>query len=87
MSSEVRTRAVDKVARLAGRPTDLVTFWPACTGVISKVVVLVWAPRFFTHYEPRFRDNEQRVPRGEPVRGGPLVQATRPGRQLREGMA
>ncbi len=26
---------------------------------------------FFTHYEPRFRDNEKRVARGKPVRGGP----------------
>lgn len=29
---------------------------------------------FFTHYEPRFRDNERRVLRGEPARGGPVVQ-------------
>ncbi|MGH3712753.1 MAG: response regulator transcription factor [Micromonosporaceae bacterium] len=28
---------------------------------------------FFTHYEPRFRDNEQRVLRGEPARGGPVL--------------
>lgn len=27
---------------------------------------------FFTHYEPRFRENEQRVLRGEPIRGGPV---------------
>jgi DNA-binding CsgD family transcriptional regulator len=27
---------------------------------------------FFTHYEPRFRDNEQRVQAGAPMRGGPL---------------
>jgi DNA-binding CsgD family transcriptional regulator len=27
---------------------------------------------FFAHYEPRVRDNEQRVMAGEPVRGGPL---------------
>ncbi|WP_306815473.1 helix-turn-helix transcriptional regulator [Microbacterium sp. zg.B48] len=27
---------------------------------------------YFTHYEPRFRDNEQRVLRDEPVRGGPI---------------
>jgi DNA-binding CsgD family transcriptional regulator len=26
---------------------------------------------FFAHYEPRLRDNEWRVTRGEPVRGGP----------------
>ena len=27
---------------------------------------------FFSHYEPRLRDNEQRVAAGRPVRGGPL---------------
>ena len=27
---------------------------------------------FFSHYEPRVRDNEQRVIGGEPVRGGPF---------------
>jgi DNA-binding CsgD family transcriptional regulator len=27
---------------------------------------------FFAHYEPRVRDNEQRVIAGDPVRGGPL---------------
>ncbi|MBW3591921.1 MAG: LuxR C-terminal-related transcriptional regulator, partial [Actinobacteria bacterium] len=27
---------------------------------------------FFAHYEPRLRDNEQRVMAGSPVRGGPL---------------
>lgn len=27
---------------------------------------------FFTHYEPRFRDNEGRVARSRPVRGGPV---------------
>lgn len=48
MSSDVRTRAVDKVARLAGQPTDLVTFWRSCTEVISTVVPHYWAPCFFT---------------------------------------
>jgi DNA-binding CsgD family transcriptional regulator len=28
---------------------------------------------FFSHYEPRVRDNEQRVSRGRPMRGGPLA--------------
>jgi DNA-binding CsgD family transcriptional regulator len=28
---------------------------------------------FFSHYEPRFRDNEKRVAAGRPVRGGPAV--------------
>lgn len=27
---------------------------------------------FFTHYEPRFRDNERRVTRNKPIRGGPI---------------
>lgn len=27
---------------------------------------------FFTHYEPRFRDNERRVAQNKPIRGGPL---------------
>lgn len=31
---------------------------------------------FFTHYEPRVRDNEQRVIAGRPLRGGPLGTAS-----------
>jgi DNA-binding CsgD family transcriptional regulator len=27
---------------------------------------------FFTHYEPRFRDNERRAIKGDPLRGGPF---------------
>ncbi len=27
---------------------------------------------FFTHYEPRFRDNDRRAISGDPVRGGPF---------------
>ena len=27
---------------------------------------------FFSHYEPRVRDNEQRALGGEPLRGGPV---------------
>ncbi|HVM12725.1 MAG TPA: helix-turn-helix transcriptional regulator [Egibacteraceae bacterium] len=30
---------------------------------------------FFAHYEPRVRDNEQRVVRGQPLRGGPVSEA------------
>ena len=30
---------------------------------------------FFSHYEPRVRDNERRVIGGEPVRGGPYDSA------------
>jgi DNA-binding CsgD family transcriptional regulator len=33
---------------------------------------------FFTHYEPRFRDNEHRVGQGRPMRGGPAPRSERP---------
>lgn len=33
---------------------------------------------FFTHYEPRLRDNEHRVSRGQSVRGGPIPAAAAP---------
>ncbi len=48
MSTDVRTRAVDKVASLAGQPTDLAAFWRSCTEVISTVVPHFWVPCFFT---------------------------------------
>ena len=28
---------------------------------------------FFSHYEPRLRDNESRVPQHKPLRGGPMA--------------
>jgi DNA-binding CsgD family transcriptional regulator len=31
---------------------------------------------FFTHYEPRLRDNEQRALHGQPLRGGPAAHTT-----------
>lgn len=33
---------------------------------------------FFSHYEPRLRDNEDRVLRGKPVRGGPFPASRQP---------
>ncbi len=33
---------------------------------------------FFTHYEPRLRDNEHRIQVDKPVRGGPAVDRSRP---------
>ena len=32
---------------------------------------------FFSHFEPRLRDNEARVPQAKPLRGGPWPEATR----------
>jgi hypothetical protein len=34
---------------------------------------------FFTHYEPRLRDNEQRALHGQPLRGGPVAHTTSDG--------
>jgi DNA-binding CsgD family transcriptional regulator len=33
---------------------------------------------FFTHYEPRLRDNEKRILTDKPLRGGPATAHTRP---------
>jgi len=30
---------------------------------------------FFSHYEPRLRENEHRAIEGQPVRGGPMAAA------------
>ena len=40
------------------------------TGVRSRRELV--GTLFFSHYEPRLRDNERRVIAGEPVRGGPM---------------
>lgn len=48
MVSDARSRAVDKVARLASESTDLVSFWRASTDVVTPVLPHWWAPCFFT---------------------------------------
>jgi DNA-binding CsgD family transcriptional regulator len=41
-------RAVDKVARLASQPGDLVTFWQSSAEVIAGVVPYYWTPCWYT---------------------------------------
>jgi hypothetical protein len=44
----VRQRAKDRIAELAGRGLDLVTFWQECSEVISPVVPFYLTPCFYT---------------------------------------
>jgi DNA-binding CsgD family transcriptional regulator len=48
VGDSARERAVDKIARLAGQPRDLVTFWQSCTEVIAGVVPYYWTPCWYT---------------------------------------
>jgi DNA-binding CsgD family transcriptional regulator len=48
MASDSRQRAVDKIARLSGEPTNLASYWLGCTEAIAAVVPYYWAPCFFT---------------------------------------
>lgn len=48
MTSDLRQRSVDKIARLAGEPKDLATYWHECTDVIGAVVSHYWTPCWFT---------------------------------------
>jgi DNA-binding CsgD family transcriptional regulator len=48
MLADTRSRAIDKIARLAGQPSDLATFWRDCTDVVGTVVPHYWTPCWFT---------------------------------------
>ena len=48
MSEPARERAVARIARLAGQPGDLVTFWQSSTEVIAKVVPYYLTPCWYT---------------------------------------
>lgn len=54
------------------------------TSIFDKVGVRsrgdLVARLFFTHYEPRFRDNEDRTASSRPMRGGPWAPENQPGR-------
>lgn len=45
---QTRERAVDKIARLAGEPQDLVSFWRAATDVLAGSIGYYWTPCWFT---------------------------------------
>jgi DNA-binding CsgD family transcriptional regulator len=48
VADSARERAVDKIARLASQPRDLVTFWQSSTEVIGGVVPYYWTPCWYT---------------------------------------
>jgi len=48
MSSDAKQRAADRIARLAGRGLDLVSFWRESTEVLARAVPHYWAPCWFT---------------------------------------
>lgn len=48
VSTDARARALDKVARLAEQPRDVVSLWRAATEVLADVVPHWWTPCWFT---------------------------------------
>jgi hypothetical protein len=48
MRGDAKERAGDKIARLAGRGLDLVSFWGEATEVLDSTVPHYWAPCWFT---------------------------------------
>jgi DNA-binding CsgD family transcriptional regulator len=48
VTASTRQRAIDKIARLAREPRDLVTFWQESSGVLASGVPYYWTPCWFT---------------------------------------
>src|ERR687898_2428865 len=48
MASYATDRARDRIAELAGRGYDLVTFWQEATEVVARAVPHYWAPCWYT---------------------------------------
>ena len=45
---DARERALDRVARLVGEPTDLVSLWRECTDTLADALPHYWTPCWFT---------------------------------------
>lgn len=48
ISGQARERAIDKIARLAREPRDLVSFWRASTEVLTGSISYYWTPCWYT---------------------------------------
>lgn len=48
MSADIKQRARDKIARVAGQGLDLVSFWRECTEPLAAAIPHYWAPCWFT---------------------------------------
>lgn len=48
MNKSARELAVDKIIRLAGQPSDLVSLWRAASDVIARVIPHFWTPCWYS---------------------------------------
>lgn len=48
ISGQARERAVDKIARLAAEPRDVVSFWQASAEVLAGCIEFYWTPCWYT---------------------------------------
>jgi DNA-binding CsgD family transcriptional regulator len=48
VNASAHGRALDRIARLAGQPLDLVTFWQEVTEVLASAVPYYWTPCWYT---------------------------------------